>query len=145
MGTRKLDRIEAVGQRIYGDRRRMSRGVGWEFMHVSIDDRTRFAYVEMLQNKEGQPAADFLAGPSAGLRSRAWPLDRVMTDNGSYDRPKVFVAVPAGVRVRARHLTRRSYTPRSDREAIHKLPGKAGPKPGPTAIRMTGSHSSTFL
>ena len=39
--TKKLGRIGCVGHRIHGDRRRASRGVGWEFLHVCVDDATR--------------------------------------------------------------------------------------------------------
>ena len=41
---KKLGRFERVGHRITGDRQRSSRGAGWEFVHVAIDDASRLAF-----------------------------------------------------------------------------------------------------
>ena len=43
-----LGRIGCVGHRIHGDRRRATPGIGWEYVHVAIDDHSRIAYVEVL-------------------------------------------------------------------------------------------------
>src|SRR5262249_44966746 len=43
LDTKKLARIQGIGHRIHGDRRRMSRGIGWEFAHLAIDDHTRLS------------------------------------------------------------------------------------------------------
>jgi len=45
---KSLGRIRGVGQRIHGDRRTRVRGIGWEHVHVCIDDASRLAYVEVL-------------------------------------------------------------------------------------------------
>ena len=44
---KKLGRIAGIGHRITGDRRHRARGIGWEYVHVAIDDATRVAYVEI--------------------------------------------------------------------------------------------------
>ena len=44
--VKKLGRIGRPGHRVNGDRRTRSRGIGWEFVHVCVDDATRLAYVE---------------------------------------------------------------------------------------------------
>ena len=44
LDTKKLGRIRGVGHRIHGDYRRRARGVGWEFLHVCIDDATSRVY-----------------------------------------------------------------------------------------------------
>jgi transposase len=44
---KKLGRFNRVGHRITGDRRGQSRGVGWEYVHVCIDDASRIAYAEI--------------------------------------------------------------------------------------------------
>jgi hypothetical protein len=41
-----LGRIGQVGHRIHGDRRRGTPGIGWEYVHVAIDDHSRVAYVD---------------------------------------------------------------------------------------------------
>ena len=38
---KKLGRIGRVGHRITGDRRSRMRGIGWEYVHVAIDDASR--------------------------------------------------------------------------------------------------------
>ena len=48
---KKLGRIRGVGHRITGDRIHRARGVGWEFVHVAIDDASRLAYAEVLKNE----------------------------------------------------------------------------------------------
>jgi hypothetical protein len=55
----RLGRIAGVGHRIHGDRARV-RGIGWEFLHVAIDDATRLAYVEVLAADTGEGCAAFL-------------------------------------------------------------------------------------
>jgi hypothetical protein len=41
-----------VGHRITGDRRHQIRGIGWEFVHVAVDNATRLAYVEVLADEQ---------------------------------------------------------------------------------------------
>ena len=53
--TKKLGRIGCVGHRIHGDRRRPSPGVGWEFLHVCVDDATRVSYSEILSDERAEP------------------------------------------------------------------------------------------
>lgn len=48
LDTKKLGRIGRIGHRIHGDRRRRAEGVGWEFLHVCVDDASRIAYAEVL-------------------------------------------------------------------------------------------------
>jgi transposase InsO family protein len=58
--VKKLGRIGQQGHRIHGDRRRRSRGIGWEFVHVCIDDCTRLAYVEVLDDERKETVTAFL-------------------------------------------------------------------------------------
>ncbi|EFK97265.1 Integrase, catalytic region, partial [sediment metagenome] len=48
LDTKKLGRIQGIGHRIHGDRRTRKRGIGWEILHVCVDDATRVAYAEVL-------------------------------------------------------------------------------------------------
>ncbi|MBA2513697.1 MAG: DDE-type integrase/transposase/recombinase [Solirubrobacterales bacterium] len=66
--VKKLGRIGRVGHRVNGDRRTRTRGVGWEFVHVAIDDCTRLAYVEVLDDERTDSVVAFFgraARPSA--------------------------------------------------------------------------------
>src|SRR5213079_2932188 len=58
--VKKLGRIGRPGHRVNGDRTTRTRGIGWEFVHVAVDDATRLAYVEVLDDEKGQTAAGFL-------------------------------------------------------------------------------------
>src|SRR4051812_19181429 len=49
--VKKLGRIGRAGHRVNGDRRTRSRGIGWEYVHVCVDDCTRLAYVEVLDSE----------------------------------------------------------------------------------------------
>jgi hypothetical protein len=60
MDLKRLGRIAGVGHRIHGDRRARGRGIGWEFLHVAIDDATRLAYVEVGAADTGDACAAFL-------------------------------------------------------------------------------------
>ena len=53
LDVKKLGRIGRVGHRISGDRRSRVRGIGWEYVHVAIDDASRLAYVEVLRDEGG--------------------------------------------------------------------------------------------
>jgi hypothetical protein len=54
-----------VGHRITGDRRHQIRGIGWEFVHVAVDNATRLAYVEVLADEQAvtSPIVDDRPGP----------------------------------------------------------------------------------
>jgi len=58
--VKKLARIARPGHRIHGDRRARVQGVGWEYVHVCIDDATQLAYVELLPDERTTTAIGFL-------------------------------------------------------------------------------------
>jgi hypothetical protein len=66
--VKKLGRIGRPGHRVNGDRRTRTRGIGWEFVHVCVDDCTRLAYVEVLDDEAPSPSAG-----SCSARSRGSP------------------------------------------------------------------------
>ncbi len=65
--VKKLGRINQVGHRVTGDRRKANRtrGAGWEFVHVCIDDATRLVYVEVLGDEKASTAVAFLRRATA--------------------------------------------------------------------------------
>jgi transposase InsO family protein len=91
--VKKLGRIDRVGHRISGSRASQdrrgprSRGgyrrIGWEFVHVCVDDATRLAYVEVLDDEKGVTVAGFLRRAVAFYASYGIQVERVMTDNGA--------------------------------------------------------------
>lgn len=71
---KKLGMIGKPGHRVMGSRenRYRTRGAGWEFVHVAIDDTTRLAYVEVLENEKASSAIGFLRARSASSRAMAF-------------------------------------------------------------------------
>jgi transposase InsO family protein len=115
LDVKKLGRIGRVGHRIHGDRRRRVRGIGWEYVHVAIDDASRLAYVEVLADESGVTATRFLWRARAWFRRHGIRVRRVMTDNGSGYVSARFARLcrSAGMR----HRRTRPYTPRTNGKA----------------------------
>ena len=83
---KKLGRFDRVGHRITGDRRGQSnsRGVGWEFVHVCIDDASRIAFAEIEMTSAKSERYRLPESRGRLLRkASASAVERVMTDNGS--------------------------------------------------------------
>jgi len=115
LDTKKLARIQGIGHRIHGDRRRMSRGIGWEFAHLAIDDHTRLSYVEVLPDEGGETTASFLDRALGFFARHKIRVERMLTDNGSGYRSRAVNAVchQAGIR----HLWTKPYTPKTNGKA----------------------------
>ena len=116
LDVKKLGRIGRVGHRIHGDRSRRGRGVGWEYLHVAIDDCTRLAYAELLVDERADRATAFLRRAAAWFQRQGIArLERVMTDNGAAYVSHAFAQARAALG--ARHLRSRPYTPRTNGKA----------------------------
>lgn len=112
---KKLGRFERVGHRITGDRRSNSRGIGWEFVHVCIDDASRLAFSQILPNEKKESAVAFLKAAVAYYQSLGVTVARVMTDNGSCYRSKAFRKACSDLGLR--HIRTRPYTPKTNGKA----------------------------
>jgi transposase InsO family protein len=115
---KKLGRIGGVGHRITGRRPGMinrHRGIGWEFVHVCIDDASRVAFVQIRADQRKESAVAFLEAAVAYFASLGIGIERVMTDNGSCYRSKAFRA--ACKRLGLRQIFTRPYTPRTNGKA----------------------------
>ena len=113
--VKKLARIAGAGHRVHGDRTTRRRGVGWEFVHVCVDDATRIAYVEVLEDEKATTAIGFLRRAVAHFAAYGVRVERVMTDNGS-----AYVAAIHPLACRAlgiKHLRTRPYRPRTNGKA----------------------------
>ena len=115
LDIKKLGRIEKVGHRITGDRRVRSRGAGWEYVHVAIDDASRLAYVEVLANEQAETTAAFLRRALIFYRRHGIRVERVMTDNGSAYVSHLFAELCKQHHLR--HIRTRPYTPRTNGKA----------------------------
>jgi transposase InsO family protein len=81
---KKLGRFERTGHRITADRTGQSngRGIGWEYLHLAIDDHSRLAYSEILPNEKRSSCLTFLFHALRFFRRHGVAVERVMTDNG---------------------------------------------------------------
>jgi transposase InsO family protein len=113
---KKLGRFERIGHRITGDPQQgKSRGAGWEFVHVCIDDASRLACSEILPDEKKESAIAFLKAAIAYYQSLGVTVQRVMTDNGSCYRSKAFRDACRDLGLR--HIRTRPYTPKTNGKA----------------------------
>jgi transposase InsO family protein len=114
---KKLGKIDGVGHRITGDRTRQSssRGIGWEAVHVCIDDHSRVAFAQVLPDQKKQSAAAFLHASVAYYASLGVKVARVMTDNGPCYRSFDFKEACAELGLR--HKRTKFYTPKTNGKA----------------------------
>ena len=68
----------------------MSRGVGWEYLFVAVDDHSRIGFTDLYADERQGSAVQFLQNAVAYLRSLGVRVRRVLTDNGSAFRSKLF-------------------------------------------------------
>jgi transposase InsO family protein len=113
--VKKLGRIEREGHRIHGDRTRRSRGAGWEFVHVCVDDCTRLAYVEVLEDERADSVCGFLRRAVAWFGDHGIRVQRLMTDNGNGYRSHAHATLCR--RLGIRHLFTRPYRPKTNGKA----------------------------
>jgi transposase InsO family protein len=113
---KKLGRFDKVGHRITGDRTLgESRGAGWEFVHVCIDDASRVAFSQIFPDEKKESAVAFLTAALAYYASLGVTVVRVMTDNGSAYRSRAFrkACADAGLK----HIRTKPYTPKTNGKA----------------------------
>jgi transposase InsO family protein len=114
---KKLGRFDKIGHRITGDRTGQSnnRGVGWEFVHVCIDDHSRVAFSQIKPDEKADSAVPFLEAAVAYYRSLGVTVARVMTDNGSCY--KSFAFRDACKELGIKHIRTKPYTPKTNGKA----------------------------
>ena len=124
--VKKLGRIErGAGHRVTGKRRhnpdrtdaagRRRRQVGWEFVHIAIDDCTRLAYAEVLPDESARTAIAFLRRAVAFFERHGMQVQQLLTDNGSAYRSTMH-AIACRV-LGIRHLRTRPYRPQTNGKA----------------------------
>jgi transposase InsO family protein len=121
--VKKLGRIARPGHRVLGGQgaratagyHRKRYSLGWEFVHVAIDDATRLAYAEVLGDEKATTVVAFLRRAVRFYRRHGVCVERVMTDNGSAYRSAVHALACRALGIR--HLRTRPYRPQTNGKA----------------------------
>lgn len=117
--VKKLGRIpDGGGWRIHGRAARPARkaGLGYDFLHVAVDDHTRVVYLEAHDDERGDTCAGFITRAVAWFGDHEVAVERVMTDNAmNYRRSRTFQQALAAAGIR--HLRTRPYRPQTNGKA----------------------------
>ena len=117
LDIKRLGRFDRVGHRITGDRtgQSNSRGVGWEYVHVCIDDHSRIAVTDIYPDEKATSAIACLRASVAYYLSLGITVTRVMTDNGSCYKSFAFAAACKALELR--HIRTKPCTPKTNGKA----------------------------
>jgi transposase InsO family protein len=100
-------RTDAKGVRHYG--------IGWDYVHIAIDDATRLAYVEVLPNETATTAVGFLQRAINYYATYGITVERLITDNGSAYRSTIHAIACRALGIK--HLRTRPYRPQTNGKA----------------------------
>jgi transposase InsO family protein/transposase len=125
--VKKLGRIHGgAGKRITGLKRNPSKSrtdregvernmIGWEYVHIAIDDATRLAYAEVLGDEKASTAISFLRRALAFFKRHGMQVRELLTDNGSAYRSAVHAIACRTLGIR--HLRTRPRRPQTNGKA----------------------------
>jgi transposase InsO family protein len=125
---KKLGRIEGgAGKRVGARRPGVYRGsrtdldgrrrgtIGWEFVHVAVDDYSRLAYAEVLADEKATTAIGFLRRAADYYARHGITVEQILTDNGSAYRAAIHAIACRQLRIR--HLRTRPRRPQTNGKA----------------------------
>jgi transposase InsO family protein len=118
--VKKLGRIARPGHRVTGrisasGHHRRAYDLGWEYVHVCVDDATRLVYVEVLDDEKAVTAVGFLRRAVAHFAAFGIRVERLMTDNGAAYRATIHALACKALGIK--HLRTRPYRPRTNGKA----------------------------
>ena len=115
-GKRVRDGLRQHYNRRFTDRAgKVHQTVGWEYVHVAIDDCTRLAYAEVLGDEKARTAIGFMRRAVAFFERHGMRVERLLTDNGSAYRSTVHAIACRALGIR--HLRTRPYRPQTNGKA----------------------------
>jgi len=112
---KKLARIAKPGHRLTGNPQDETRGAGWEFLYVAVDDHSRIAFTALLPDEKAVSASTFLHQAVAYFARLGITVRRVMTDNGPCFYAHLFAQACRDLQLK--HIRTRIYTPRTNGKA----------------------------
>ena len=118
--VKKLGKIARPGHRVTGrvsggGHHRRAFDLGWEFVHVAVDDYSRLAYAEVLPDEKAATAVGFLRRALAFFARHGITVERILTDNGS-----AYISIVHAIACRTlgiRHLRTRPRRPQTNGKA----------------------------
>jgi transposase InsO family protein len=120
--VKKLGRIARPGWRVSTRAARGAPGyhekrhqLGWEFVHIAIDDATRLAYAEVLGDERAETAVGFLRRAVAFFVARGFQVERLITDNGAPYRSTIHALCCRELGIK--HIRTRPYRPQTNGKA----------------------------
>jgi transposase InsO family protein len=116
--TKKLGRFWEPGKRVLGKqagRPHKSRRVGWQHLHVAIDDHSRLAYAEVLTGQDADSCVRFLERATAWYQEQGIRVERVLSDNAKAYHSRAWVDATARLGLERRYT--RAYRPRTNGKA----------------------------
>jgi transposase len=141
---KRLARIVKPGHRIHGDRTRESRGAGYEYLHIAVDDHSRIAFAAILPDQSHRSAVLFFLMARAYYARFAISVRRALTDNGSCYRHWRFghTCCASTSNTASPGPTPRAPTARPN--ASSRPPSGNGLMPDPMKTPPSDSNSSTY-
>ena len=115
LDIKQIGRFGAVGIRFSGNHKRKVKGMGWEYLHVAIDDHSRIAFSEIFPNQKAASAAAFLRHAVRYYARLGIPIRRLLTDNGVCYRSGLMQRTCQQLGIRQRFT--RPYTPQTNGKA----------------------------
>jgi len=116
--TKKLGRFWEPGKRVLGEqagRPHRNRRIGWQHLHVAIDDHSRLAYAELLPGQDADSCVRFLERAVAWYEDRGILVERVLTDNAKAYHSRTWVEAAQRLEIARRYT--RIYRPRTNGKA----------------------------
>ena len=114
---KKLGRFGRPGHRVTGSRKgkALHRGIGWEYVHVAVDDTSRVAFNQIHPDEKASSAVEHLKACIAYYNRLGVTVRRVLTDNGACYRSDAFRQTCQALGLK--HVRTRPYTPRTNGKA----------------------------
>jgi transposase InsO family protein len=118
LDTKQLGRFWEPGKRALGSeagRPHRNRRIGWQHLHVAIDDHSRLAYAELLPGRDADSCARFLDRAAAWYRALGVVVERVLTDNAKAYHARAWLEATKRLGLERRYT--RIYRPRTNGKA----------------------------
>ena len=145
LDVKKLGRIpDGGGHRAHGRAAATrGRGIGYDYLHSAVDDRSRVAFSQMLPDEKATTAAHFLVEAAGFFADHGVRIERVLTDNAkAYTESVLFTETAARLGIRLKRTRR--YRPQTNGkvERFNRTCWRSGPTPGCTAPTPSAARPS---